>query len=85
MIGWRGCGCKGCNVVGDNHDFRQEFKMDDCPLHTRIICDTYPRNAMTLREWKEKADSGEWKVDATSYEKYVTLLKNYDEKCANNC
>ena len=84
QFGSVGCGCKGCNVAGFTHDLHKMYKMDECPLHRPCITHNKAWQGRELREWKDRVDSGDWKVDQKTYEKYAAQLKDYEERCRQN-
>ena len=69
------CICEGCHIAGDSH----EFIMKTCRLHRKVQERQTPYEAKYLKEWKEKVDSGEWKVDSATYQKYAKQLENYEK------
>ena len=80
------CKCPGCKVEGYTHECGRCVCYDkDCKyFECRDRANNSPHSSHYLKyDWKAKVDSGEWKVDSATYEKYVTKLKNHVKICKN--
>ena len=79
---WNGCKCKGCLVAGFTHECGRHECNDKKCKQCRNKNYNLPHHQHYLKDWKERVDSGEWKVDdSETYEKYVTQLRNHEKMC----
>ena len=77
------CKCPGCRVAGFTHECgTHECEKKDCKdPECRSKMDNIPYHSYWLIDWKENVDSGKWKTDSMTYDKYVTQLKNHVKQC----
>ena len=82
---WIGCKCPGCEIAGYTHECgRHQCNEIECKdIECRRKIDNTPYRSYSMKAWKENVDSGKWKVDSMTYEKYVTQLKNHVKLCKN--
>lgn len=80
---WRVCKCPGCDIDGYTHECgRHECNKEDCKdRECKSKRNKTPYRTYTLYLWKKKVDRGDWKVDSTTYQKYIEQLQNHVQIC----